>query len=50
MGSSLVAVNGPPLPTKVDFYIQLNMEDITDTDYMRIKRVWKGFEIKNLGE
>ena len=26
------------------------MESITDTDYVRAKRVFKDFEIKNLGE
>ena len=26
------------------------MEDITDTDYVLAKRVFKDFEIKNLGE
>ena len=26
------------------------MEDITDADYMHAKRVYKDFEIKNLGE
>ena len=26
------------------------MEDITDTDYAQAKRVFKDFEIKNLGE
>ena len=26
------------------------MEDITDADYRRAKRVWKGFQIKNLGK
>ena len=28
----------------------LNMEDITDADYKHEKKVWKNFEIKNLGE
>ena len=31
---------------KKDFYSHLNMVDITDADYI----VYKGFEIKNLGE
>ena len=38
------------LPEKEDFYSHLNMEDITDADYVHIKRVCKYFEIKNLGE
>ena len=38
------------LPEKEDFYSHLNMEDITDVDYTHTKRVWKDFEIKNLGE
>ena len=33
-----------------EFYSNLNMEDITDSDYMHAKRVWKDFEIKNLGK
>ena len=35
---------------KKDLYSHLNMEDITDADYARTKRVCKDFEIKNLGE
>ena len=31
---------------KKDFYSHLNMEDITDADYMHAKRVCKDFEIK----
>ena len=38
------------LPEKVDFYSQLSMEDITDTDYAHAKRFCKDFQIKNLGE
>ena len=37
------------LPEKEDFYSNLNMEDITNADYKHVKRVWKNFEIKNLG-
>ena len=33
-----------------DFYINLNMEDISYEDYAHAKRVCKDFEIKNLGE
>ena len=32
------------------FYNHLNMEDITDADYMHLKRLCKNFEIKRLGE
>ena len=35
---------------KEDFYSNLNIEDITNGDYMHAKRVCKDFEIKNLGE
>ena len=35
---------------KEDFYSHLNMEDITDADYVHAKKVCKDFEIKNLGE
>ena len=37
-------------PRKEDFYSNLNMEDIKDSDYNHAKRVCKKFEIKNLGE
>ena len=36
------------LPEKNDFYNHLNMEDITDADYVHEKRVCKDFEIKIL--
>ena len=38
------------LPAKEDFYSHLNMEDITDADYMHAKRVCKYFKIKNSWE
>ena len=38
------------LPEKEEFYSNLNMEDIADTDYMHAKRVCEDFEIKRLGE
>ena len=38
------------LPEKEDFYHHLNLEHITDADYMHGKRVFKGFEIEHLGE
>ena len=40
--------NKTSLPEKEDFYSHLNMEDITDADYVHPKRVCKYFEIKNL--
>ena len=36
------------LPEKEDFYSLLNIEDITDADYMHAKGVCKDFEIKNI--
>ena len=42
--------NETSLPEKDDFYSRLNMEDITDADYVHTKRVCKDFEIINLGE
>ena len=38
------------LREKKYFYSHLNMENITDADYMHMKRVCKDFEIKHLGE
>ena len=35
---------------KKDFYSNLIIEDITEADYTHAKRVFKDFEIKNLGE
>ena len=42
--------NETTLSEKGEFYINLNMEDITDADYMHAKTVCKDFETKNLGE
>ena len=42
--------NETSLREKEDFYSHLNMEDITDADYVHAKKVCKDFEIKNLGE
>ena len=41
--------NETTLSEKEEFYSNLNMEDITDADYMHAKRVFKDFEIKKLG-
>ena len=38
------------LPDKEAFYSELNLEDITDNDYVHAKKVWKVFEINSLGE
>ena len=38
------------LPNKEAFYSNLNMEDITDTDYRHANKVFKEFKLKNLGE
>ena len=38
------------LPKKEELYSNLNMENITDADYMHAKSICKGFEIKNLSE
>ena len=35
------------LPEKKDIYSHLNIEDITNVDYMHGKRVYKDFAIKN---
>ena len=43
-------INETTLPEKENFYSDLNMEDITDADYMHAKRVCKDFETKSLGE
>ena len=37
-------------PEKEELYSNLNMEGITDANYMHAKRVCKDFEIKTLGE
>ena len=38
------------LPEKNDFYSNVNMEDVTDSNCMHAKTVCKGSEIKYLGE
>ena len=37
------------LPSKEDFYSNLNMEDISDIDYRHANNVFKVFKIENLG-
>ena len=38
------------LPNKEAFYSNLNMEDITDTDYIHANKVFNEFKLKHLGE
>ena len=38
------------LPDKEAFYSNLNIEDITDTDYRHANKVFKEFKLKSLGE
>ena len=45
-----VKFNETTSPEKDELYSNLNMKDITDSDYINAKRVCKDFEVKNLGE
>ena len=38
------------LPSKEDFYSNLNMEDVNDIDYRHANNVFKRFELENLGQ
>ena len=40
--------NKASFPEKEEFHSNLNMEDITDVDYMHAKRLCKDFEIKKI--
>ena len=42
--------NETSLPSKKDFYCNLNMEDIDDIDYRHDHNVFKGFKLENLGD
>ena len=42
--------NETSLPSKEDFYSNLNMEDIDDIDYRHGNNVFKGFKYENLGD
>ena len=42
--------NETSLPSKEDFYSNLNMEDINDIDYRHGNNVFKGFKLENLGD
>ena len=39
-----------PLPNKKAFCSKLNLEDISDEDYIHVQKVCKDFEIKSLGD
>ena len=41
-------LNETSLPEKDDFYRHLNMEDVTDADYVYATRTCKNFEIKKI--
>ena len=38
------------LPNKKAFYSELNLENITDKDYINAQKVFKEFKLKNLGD
>ena len=38
------------IPPKEAFYVNLNLEDLSDEDYVHAQKVWGVFEINNLGE
>ena len=38
------------LPTKEDFFSNMNNEHITDDDYQHVQTVWKTFKLKTMGE
>ena len=42
--------NETSLPSKEDFYSNLNMEDVDDIDYRHGNNMFKGFKLENLGD
>ena len=42
--------NEASLPDKKSFYSKLNLEDITDKDYVHAQKVFEEFKLKNLGD
>ena len=47
---SIDRFNEDKLPPKTAFYSSLTEENITDDDYDRAQKVWKEYDIKNLGD
>ena len=41
-------LNETPLPIKTEFYRNLTIESITDTNYKHAKRVWEDFRLQSL--
>ena len=46
----IIYINEISLPSKQDFYSNLNMEDISDIDYRHANNVFKVFKLENLGD
>ena len=42
--------NETALPPEKDFYSNLNLENISDKDYVHAQKVWDIFRIKNIRE
>ena len=42
--------NETSLPPKKYFYSELNLEHVSDNDYLHAQKVWDVFEIRSLGE
>ena len=42
--------NETMLPPKESFYSELNLEHISDKDFLHAQKVWDVFEIRKLGE
>ena len=42
--------NETELPPKEEFYSKLNDSDISDEDYKNVKKVWKEFKMKTMGD
>ena len=48
--SSWERFNETSLPPKKSFYSELDLEVISDKDYLHAQKVWDVLEIRNLGE